>query len=434
MRILDQPELVSAVRELPPPVLSQLIDRIGLEDSGELVALATTEQLERMFDDDLWKAVRAGQDETFRPDRFALWLSVMMEAGEEHLIRRLLELPRDMLALAVHQLVLVIDMDALADVMSTPTFDAMELDRALENTPYEEWEEFRLFARDANAWDSVGTALLSLDRDHHDYLRAILEQCCAMSLEFINGNGSLYEVLTSEELLASDIAAEREDRRAASGFVSPADARSFLEFARRGDALDERDAITHAYFRDLAKPSLEKPGARAGAAASSGSQLAAASPGLKKLVSLLGEAEVIGSAADQPLAALTAGSRASKGAKKSRKPKQSRTAPLFEAAMSALRESDAAAFSQRIEELGYLMNVVMAGSSDRKGRALRPVDALQTVLRSCEAGLRAHFDRKVIASGEALSLVARTPADQLFRRGFSGSQAESEQKRPPRSS
>jgi Family of unknown function (DUF6178) len=51
MRILEQPELVSAVRELPAPVLSKLIDRIGLEDSGELVALATTEQLERMFDD-----------------------------------------------------------------------------------------------------------------------------------------------------------------------------------------------------------------------------------------------------------------------------------------------------------------------------------------------------------------------------------------------
>ena len=28
---------------------------------------------------ELVSAVRAGQDETFRPDRFALWLSVMMK-------------------------------------------------------------------------------------------------------------------------------------------------------------------------------------------------------------------------------------------------------------------------------------------------------------------------------------------------------------------
>jgi hypothetical protein len=418
MRILEQPDLVSAVRDLPAPVLSKLIDRIGLEDSGELVALATTEQLERMFDDDLWKAVRAGEDETFRPDRFALWLDVMMEAGEAHLIRRLIELPRDMLALAVHRLVLVIDMDALHDVMSAPTCDAMELDRALENTPYEEWEEFRMFARDPNAWDIVGTALLSLDRDHHDYLRAILEQCCAMTTEFINGNGSLYEVLTSEELLDNDVAVERENRRAAEGFVSPADARSFLELARRGEAFDERDPITHAYFRDLARPVVEEPGAPARAGVASGSQLTAASPGLTRLVALLGEAEVIGTAADQPLAAFTSGTRARKGAKRSRKSKASRTAPLFEAAMTTLRERDVAAFSERVEELGYLVNVIMAGS-DQKGRPPRPMEALQRVLRACEAGLRAHFETKTIASADALSFVARTPADQLFRRGFS---------------
>jgi hypothetical protein len=413
MQILEQPELVSAVRELPAPVLSKLIDRIGLEDSGELVALATSEQLERMFDDDLWKAARAGDDETFRPDRFALWLEIMMEAGEAHLIQRLLALPRDLLALAVHRLVLVVDMDALADVMSAPTHDAMELDRALENTPYEEWEEFRMFARDPNAWDIVGSALLSLDRDHHDYLRAILEQCCAMTTEFINGNGGLYQVLSSEELLENDVAAEREDRRAAQGFVSPADARSFLELARRGEALEERDPITHAYFRDVARPAVEKPDA----VAASGSQLTAASPGLDRLVTLLSEAEVMGTAAEQPLAALTSG----KAGKKARKSKESRTAPLFEAAMSSLRERDAVVFSQRVAELGYLVNVIMAGS-EQKGRAPRPLEALQRVLRACEAGLRSQFETKTIAGAAALSLVARTPADQLFRRGFSATQ------------
>ena len=56
MRILDQPGFVAAVRELPGAVLGKLIDGIGLEDAGELVAVATTEQLERVFDDDLWRA------------------------------------------------------------------------------------------------------------------------------------------------------------------------------------------------------------------------------------------------------------------------------------------------------------------------------------------------------------------------------------------
>jgi hypothetical protein len=44
-------------------------------------------------------------------------------------------------------------------------------------------------ARDADVWDDVWSALLSLDRDHYDRLRAILEQCCAMSMEYISGQG-----------------------------------------------------------------------------------------------------------------------------------------------------------------------------------------------------------------------------------------------------
>jgi hypothetical protein len=118
LRILERPALVAAVRELPGAVLGKLIQRVGLEDAGELVALATTEQLERVFDDDLWHAERAGGDETFRPERFALWLRVMLDAGEELLAERLSELPVELLALAVHRLVLVLDMDVLAEQLA----------------------------------------------------------------------------------------------------------------------------------------------------------------------------------------------------------------------------------------------------------------------------------------------------------------------------
>src|SRR4029079_16047975 len=100
MRILERPGLVAAVRELPGAVLGKLIARIGLEDAGELVAIASTAQLERIFDDDLWGPERTGGDETFRPERFALWLRVMLEAGDEALVRRLCELPPDLVALA----------------------------------------------------------------------------------------------------------------------------------------------------------------------------------------------------------------------------------------------------------------------------------------------------------------------------------------------
>jgi hypothetical protein len=372
VRILEQPELVSAVRELPPPILSKLIDRIGLEDAGALVALASTEQLERVFDDDLWKAVRAGDDETFRPERFAVWLEVMAEAGEAHLVRRLLELPQDLLALVVHRLVLVVDNDQLAEAMLVPTYDSEDLDRALDNAAYEEWEELRLIPRDPNTWDVVWSALVTLDRDHHHTLRAILDQCAAMSTEYINGNGGLYEVLTSSELLESDVAAARDDRRASQGFVSPADARAFLELARRGDAptaSEARDPITRAYFRSLGPPAIM--------AAAAG----APSPALDQLIELVGE--------PRALPALPAGDEAG-------------PEPRFTAAMRDLRERDPAVFAQRLAELGYLVNVMMAGSRS----ALRPVEALEEVVRVCDAGLRLRDDIDL----------AHTPVDLLFRR------------------
>src|SRR5205823_7755368 len=119
-----------------------------------------------------------------------------------------------------------------------------ELERALDNAAVEEWEEFRLIARDPDVWDDVWNALLSLDRDHHDRLRAILEACCEMSTEYISGQGGLYQVLTADQMLDSDVAAARDDRRSAEGFVSPADARAFLALARQGKGGDQRDPIT----------------------------------------------------------------------------------------------------------------------------------------------------------------------------------------------
>jgi hypothetical protein len=406
---------------LPAPVLGKLIDRIGLEDSGELVALASTAQLERLFDDDLWQAAGAGEDEAFRPDRFALWLRVMHEGGEEFVVQRLCELPQDLLALAIHRLVLVVDTDELAEHFTGPSDELDQLERALENSVCDEWEEFRVIARDSSAWDDVWTALIALDRDHHDRLRAILEQCCAMTTEFINGQGTLYDVLTSDEMLENDVAADREDRRAAEGFVSPADARSFLELARRREALEERDPIARAYFRDVAPARAPALDIERAEPSSRGSALAPARADVNRLVQLLEEAEVVTPVDQQPLAALTAGAAGAKrGAGKSKDKsgaKTKRTAPLFEAAMGALRESDAQCFSERVEELGFLVNVLIAGS-ERDGRRPRPMEAVETVLKTCEAGLRAQFNTKTLKPEQALDVLKRISADRLFRYGF----------------
>ena len=55
-RMLDTSHLAHVVPRLSPEVLHRVVQRCGLEDCGELVALATPDQLAGVFDLDLWRA------------------------------------------------------------------------------------------------------------------------------------------------------------------------------------------------------------------------------------------------------------------------------------------------------------------------------------------------------------------------------------------
>ena len=113
------------------------------------------------------------------------------------------------------------DMDVLAEELNHADEEAEELTLALERSLVEEWEEFRLVARDPVVWEDVWNALLSLDRDHHDRLRALLEQCCEMSTEYISGQGGLFQVLTADQKTAlkemQSAPRERQGRRGGQG-------------------------------------------------------------------------------------------------------------------------------------------------------------------------------------------------------------------------
>lgn len=401
--LLEQPELVTLVRQLPPAALGRLIDTIGLEASGELVALATTEQLQGVFDADLWRAEAPAANEQFDATRFALWLEVLLEAGEAALVERLCELPLDLITLAVHRLVLVIDIDAWALTLSEVGEDADLTEKALDSCLYEEWEEYRLMSRDASSWDAILTALLALDREHHDLLRRILERCAAMSAETIDERGGLYEVLTSDEMLESDTRAERDDRRASAGYVTPADARAFLALARDGLTYPAgADPLTRAYFRDLADATARPRETHATAATA-----AEASTSVTELVRLVGQVD--SEPPSENIRALDSGANSLTVS----------TASGFDAALAGLREHHPTTYARRLEELSYLANVLVQGYADG-GRRLRPVEATEAAIAVANLGLtellplvRGPSDSETLTlCGEIL---LRVPADRLFR-------------------
>jgi hypothetical protein len=63
------------------------------------------------------------------------------------------------------------------------------------------------------------------------------------------------------------------------------------------------------------------------------------------------------------------------------------------------------------------MNVWIAGGA-HEGRRPRPVEALEVVLKTCEAGMRAQLGPGRVTAEQALRVLVETPADALFRRGF----------------
>lgn len=358
-RLLQEPQLVTTVRSLEPPVFAKVVRHIGLEDSGEFLSMATSEQLGRALDEDVWQSECPGGDEVFALERFVLWLEILVEVGDGFAAERLIELPDELLTLGFHRQVLVIDIDALAVDMSAAAGEWPEqIEKALDGCLYHEIDQYRIIARRSDGWDSLLAVMLALDSAHHDFLVGLLERCCAASSEYIEDNGGLYDVLTSEEMVEADAAAERSDRRGAAGFIAPSDARAFLALAATTPLVEivaatAADPVTRMYFREL-KPrsaSVDGPG-----------------PGARRpaaLRTLLRDAGVLD---EEPSPAFLSDGAASTD-----------PAASLREALVELASTDPSLHSRRLEELAFLANVLCAGA-EIDGRAYRPFEAAAAVV------------------------------------------------------
>jgi hypothetical protein len=375
-------------------VLGKLIDHVGLEDAAELVALATTEQLAQIFDEQLWHSARPGEDEHFDAERFLLWLQIMLEAGPHFVAERLAELPQDLVTLAFQRHLLVLSEDELRAELTVGDDEAEGAEKAFESCLSEEIDQYQLIWRGGDGWDDVLSALLAFDRDHHALCQDVLERCAQLSREYIEDNGGLYEVLSSEEMLESDLAAERESRRAERGYVAPSAAAAFLRLARQplanAAAPIERDALTRSYFRELGRTPAEP-------------ERTAAPPSQRlELAQLLEASGITRDTAAAPL--LTSGVCA-------------REVPLLMSALQCLATDAPALFTERSEELAYLSNVLVAGCSI-EGRRLRPLEAVEHAIAAVSFGLWLVAAEPSPTPEAAAQKLAQQPCDVLLRLAF----------------
>ncbi|HEY8943149.1 MAG TPA: DUF6178 family protein [Polyangiaceae bacterium] len=399
--LIELPELARTIQALPVQTFAALVRKIGVEDAGELVALATTEQLVCAFDEDLFVSDRAGERETLDIGRFVVWLEVLLETGDDVAAKRIAELDEDFVAHALSRILLVLDEEALRERLEEGDEDeARQVDKCLESALTEDLDGFILVAKQNDGWDEVLALVLALDRDHRPLLVRLLERLARVTHHCLDDLEELGSLLSEGESLADDVEAAREERRSKQGYVEAQAARAFLKFAREPANQDtppsERDPLTRAYFREV-----ERNHHAAHATSSIAEQALRALPGaIHDGVERDAESVLIPDESASRTTALSA----------------------FQAAMRELHRETPALFDERMEELAYLANVVLAGH-ERDGARLRPKAAAEAVLATVSYGAINELSarqmkakrKSPVSPTELAKLLRERAIDLLFR-------------------
>jgi hypothetical protein len=380
-------DLARVVPRLEPSVLQQIVRWRGLEDSGEILALATGEQLLRVFDVDLWGSDEPGGEERFDADRFGRWLEVLHEAGPALAARKIAEMDLDFVTSGLSEHLLVLDsswflLEGLVAEAGDDTNPASEgpldrlYERLLEGEDAREVGGYRVLARRATSWDAFVSLLVELSATHPDFFGRLMRRLARASTELLDDED--YEFLPgAHETVSGDVAAARDERREAEGYVTPVMAAAFLSGAR-GLRLENlasppvRDPVTAAWSRAAER--------RARAHGETTSDGAAGSP-------------PAGSSgrADDDVTRYMAGLRRAGALPRATPPLltgrgEDDRLGLVRAQMRHLQEHDGDLHGRRMEELGFVANVLVAGASFN-GRRFRPPEAARAAAAACNLGL-----------------------------------------------
>src|SRR5438552_13941186 len=368
-RILDTPHLEQVVPRLQPDLLHRVIQSCGLEDCGELVVLATPEQLTRIFDLDLWRSAEPGMDEQFDADRFGVWLEVLAEFGVSMAAQKLAEMDADLVIVGLAQHARVFDR-----AMVTATH-VLDYGLACEVGGY------RLVAKRTDSWEAIVAILISLDAEYPDSFHQVMRGCRALSNSGREPDG-LDDVLAEEHQSMFDLALDRERRRDEQGYVTPAQARAFLQMSRRlrlgSGTMPPANPVARAYLRSLDETAATHSAPRRASASKgpvpSEDPLEAAAA----LVDVLLEAGII---AQEPRALLEGPQDQTSDDKGAL-----RRGRLIRAHMQFVFDCDHAAYARRSDELSYVANAIMAGCA-LQGRPFTKQEAWDAAVAVCNLGL-----------------------------------------------
>ena len=206
----------------------RIIDRIGLEDSRDLIRYLSGEQLDQVLAVDLWRTPVQGADEELDIDRLCVWIDVWSQEGEAYLYERLTGLDEDYLVLLFSELTVVRrDTDQIVD------------------QPGVIFADFLLQPVAQHEWGRVVDAASALWRYEPDMLTRILGNAVSETDDDAVGNRE------------ADAQYERQKSRAKQGYIEASDAGAFLSGIKNESAIYWLEStaycpISGRYFASLA--------------------------------------------------------------------------------------------------------------------------------------------------------------------------------------
>ena len=368
-RLLNTPHLERVVSRLQPEVLHRVIQHYGLEECGEFIALASSRQIGRLLDADVWRT-RAGGDPVFDVERFGLWLSVLMQSGPGIAAGKLTGIDTDLVVAGLTGHIVVSD---CAAVSSYTTLDGEHVaGRESDASRTAEIGGYFLEAKDAAVWDVIVDLLVFLDDQRPAYFQQLMQGCVRLSSGASEADG-FYSLLTENDQHLFDVGDARERRRDTLGYITTARAQAFLQGAKQlqlDAPAPPESPLWRAYVRELRSDceSGELHSPRLPAAPPEAAHVATEDPdaAVAAVVDLLVDAGVLIRPEPQYLLAVP--------------DSDAGAAPL------ALVQAHVVAHASAAEELAYLANVLLAGCRIQ-GREFSPPEASAAAAATCNLGL-----------------------------------------------
>jgi hypothetical protein len=400
--LTDASTLARVVSHLAPETLHQFIRQRGLDACGELVTLATPEQLTSVLDLDLWRSTRPGRDEQFDTERFAEWLELLIDTGDAVAARIVAEIDEKLVAAGLSRYIHVFDPASFAPSASTDD-EPIDAGTARPDGPACEVGGYVVVARRPDSWDAVVALLRALDVDHADYFHAVMCGCRRLSNSPREIDG-LDNLLTEPEQLLLDVGLERECRQSERGYVTPADARAFLRLAReRGRShpggTPSVNPVAAAYFRGAAEwpasaDRVLRSEERTPNLPSTGT---AGNDAFDSIGDLLDDAGFV--------------PRRPKALLEGEGPRRTRLTHIVRV-MEHVRDSNDTAYYMRSRELAFLANTLIAGCSIQ-ARAFTPQEASDAAVGICNLGLE-HWPARWPESAVRLAADFGVPLPDTF--------------------